>query len=159
MASTKRILEHSGASSSTYALVVLFASGDLPEVLRQAEEKSLKLKRGMHAMTQAAADDQMVEGLVRSVVATELSAHIQEQQKSSIERPLPGRELPAFAPAKNGTTCVVCFVAPRSALLLFPCKRMVMCAECTKAVFTSSCQPQCPVCRSRIAECVYSVFL
>jgi hypothetical protein len=42
---------------------------------------------------------------------------------------------------------------------VLPCKHLAMCAECTKAVFTSSSQPKCPVCRSRIEDCLYSVFL
>jgi hypothetical protein len=79
--SAKRILEHhGGASSSTDGLVVSFASGDLPELLRQAEEKSLSLRGEMHAMAKAAAVDQLEEGLVQSAVA-ESSAHIQEQQQ------------------------------------------------------------------------------
>ena len=57
--SAKRILEHhGGASSSTDGLVVSFASGDLPELLRQAEEKSTNLKREMNAVpNKASADD------------------------------------------------------------------------------------------------------
>ena len=91
------------------------ASSDLlPELLRQAEEKSLSLSREvLRAMAKA---------------------------------------------AENGNTCVVCLEAPKDSLLL-PCKHMAMCAECTKAVFTSSSQPQCPVCRSRIVDCVYNVYL
>jgi hypothetical protein len=67
------------------------------------------------------------------------------------------REVRAMAKAaENGNTCVVCLAAPKDSLLL-PCKHLAMCAECTHAVFTSS--NQCPVCRSRIADCVYNVYL
>jgi hypothetical protein len=59
--------------------------------------------------------------------------------------------------AENKDTCVVCLEAPKNALLL-PCKHIAICAECTKAVLASSSQPQCPVCRSRIVDCVYGVF-
>jgi ankyrin repeat protein len=77
MISAKRILQHSDASSSTDAPVMSSsASSDLPELLRQAEEKSLNLRSKMHAMAnKAAAYDQLEEGLVRSAVA-ESSAQI-----------------------------------------------------------------------------------
>jgi hypothetical protein len=137
-----------GALSSTDAQVVPSSSGsDLLEVLRQAEEKSVNLRGEMRAMAKAAAYDQLKEGLVRSVVA-EWSAHVQEQRQSSIEPPSA-----AIASAENGNTCVVCLAAPKNSLLL-PCKHLAMCAECTKAIFALSSQPQCPVCRSRIVDCI-----
>jgi hypothetical protein len=112
--SAKRIHEHSGASSSTDAQVVpSSASSDLPEVLRQAEEKSVNLRLEMRAVAKA-----LVE---------------------------------------NGNTCVVCLAVPKDTVVL-PCKHLVMCAACTKAVLASSSQPRCPVCRSRIADCMYGVF-
>jgi hypothetical protein len=69
------------------------------------------------------------------------------------------REVRAMAKAaENKDTCViVCLESPKNALLL-PCKHIAMCAECTTAVLASSSQPQCPVCRSRIVDCVYGVF-
>jgi ankyrin repeat protein len=155
--SAKRILEHIGASSSTDAQAVpSAASSDLSEVLRQAEEKSLNLRRELRAIAKAAAYDQLEEGLVRSAVA-ESSAHVQEQQQGSIVPPPSAMSSSAIASAENGNTCVVCLAAPKNSLLL-PCKHLAMCAECTKAIFTSSTQPQCPVCRSRIVDCIYGVF-
>jgi ankyrin repeat protein len=166
--STKRILNHGGASSSTDAPVVSSStssdalvvssstSSNLAKLSRQAEQKALNLRREMRAMAEAAAVDLSEEGLVRSAVAGSL-AHIQEQQQSRIE-PLPSATLlAAIALAESGSTCVVCLSAPKESLLL-PCKHVAMCAECTKAVLTSSKQPQCPVCRSRIADCIYGVF-
>jgi hypothetical protein len=41
------------------------AGSDLPEVLRQAEEKSVNLRHELRAMAKAAAYDQLEEGLVR----------------------------------------------------------------------------------------------
>jgi RING finger protein 26 len=113
----------------------------------------------MRPMTKAAAYDQVEEGLVRSAVAKS-SVHLQEQQQSSMKLPLSGTSLSALAPAENETaTCIVCLAAPRTALLI-PCKHMVMCAECTITILAStSSQPQCPVCRSRIADCFCGVFL
>jgi hypothetical protein len=101
-------------------------------------------------MANAAAVDQMEEGLVRSAVS-ESSAHIQEQQQDSIEPPPSGTLAAAIASAlaaaiasaDNGNTCVVCLAAPKDSLLL-PYKHLAMCADCTKAVWTSSSQPQCP---------------
>ena len=157
--SAKRVLEHSGASSSYMdALVVsLYSSSDLHELLRQAEEKSLNLRSKMRAMAKAAAYDQLEEGLVQSAVDVWLT-HIQEQQQSS-NKPQPSiTSSSAIASAENGNTCVVCLAAPKDSMLL-SCKHMAMCAECTRSVFTSSSQPQCPVCRSRITDCVYGVFL
>jgi hypothetical protein len=82
----KRILEHGGASSSTDAPVVSSSSSsDLPELLRQAEEKALNLRREMRAMAEAAAFDLLEQGQIRSAVA-KLSVRTQEQ--SRIE-PLP----------------------------------------------------------------------
>jgi hypothetical protein len=108
-------------------------------------------------MAKAAAVDRLDEGLARRAV-TESSAHIQEQQQSGIDPP-PSATLPsAFNSAENENNCVVCLKAPKDSLLL-PCKLLAMCAECTQAVFAWSSQPQCPVCRSRITDCIYSVFL
>jgi hypothetical protein len=76
----KRILEHDGASSSTDALVVPSAGSHLPELLRQADEKSLNLRGEMRARAKAAAIDMLEEGLIRSAVV-QLSTHIQEQQQ------------------------------------------------------------------------------
>ena len=69
------------------------------------------------------------------------------------------REVRAMAKAaENKDTCViVCLESPKNALLL-PCKHIAMCAECTRTVLASSRQPQCPVRRSRIVDCVYGVF-
>jgi hypothetical protein len=111
MLSAKLVLMHGAASCSATEAPSLSAS-DLPELLRQAEEKAL---------------------LLRSEVGENCAA-------------------------ENGNTCVVCLEAPKNSLLL-PCKHVSMCAECTKAVFTSSSQPQCPVCRSRIVDCVYNMYL
>jgi hypothetical protein len=155
--SAKRILEHGGALSSTDAPVVSYTSSDLPELLRRAEEQSLNLRSEMRAMVKAAAYDLLEEGLVRSAGA-ESSAHIQERQQSSIEPPQLATSSSAIASVENGTTCVVCLVAPKNTLL-FPCKHVAMCAECTKAVSASSKQPQCPVCRARIQDCVYGVLI
>jgi hypothetical protein len=95
------------AIASAKQVVSSCASSDLlPELLRQAEEKSLNLLREVRAMAKA---------------------------------------------AENGNTCVVCLEAPKDSVVL-PCKHLAMCAECTKAVFTSSCEPKCPVCRSRIED-------
>jgi hypothetical protein len=149
--SARRIREHSGASSSMDGPVVSSASSNLPELLRQAEEKSVYLRGEIRAMAKAAAYDELEEGLVRSAV-DESSAHIQERQQSSIEPPLAGTSASAIASAENGNTCVVRLEAPKDSVVL-PCKHLVMCAECTKAVFTSSSQPRCPVCRSRITYC------
>jgi hypothetical protein len=134
IASAKRILEHGGASSSADAQVAsLSASGDLPELLRQAEEKAPNLRSEMRAMAKAAACDQLEEGLVQSVVA-ESSAYAQEQQPSSMELPPSGTSSLAIATADNGNTCVVCLVAQKNSLLL-PCKHIAMCAECTSKGF------------------------
>jgi len=133
------------------------ASSDLPELLRQAEEKSLNLRSKMRAMAKAAAYDQLEEGLVRSAVA-ESSAHVQEQQQSSIELLPSAMSSAAIASAENGNLCVVCLAAPKNSAVL-PCKHLSMCAECTREVFTSSSQPQCPVCRSRIVDCIYGFYL
>jgi len=88
--SAKRILEHGDASCSaaapmvsSFAMFAMFAITDLPELLRQAVEKSLNLRRELHAMAEAASVDLSEEGLVRLAVA-ESSAHVQEQQQSSI---------------------------------------------------------------------------
>jgi ankyrin repeat protein len=156
--SAKRILEHGGASSSTDALVVSSCTIiDLPELLRQAEEKALNSRREVHAMAKAASVDLFEEGLVRLAVA-ESSAHMQEQQQNRVEPPPSATLLSAIALAENGNTCVVCLAAPKDSVVL-PCKHLAMCAECTRAVFTSSSRPQCPVCRSRIADCIYSLFM
>ena len=133
------------------------ASSDLPELLRQAQEKSLNLRREVRAVAKAAAYDQLEEGLVRSAVA-ESSAHVQEQQQGSIVPPPPAMSSSAIASAENGSTCVVCLAAPKDSVVL-PCKHLAMCAECTKAVFTSSREPKCPVCRARIEDCIYGMFL
>jgi hypothetical protein len=93
--------------------------------------------------------------LVQSAVA-ESSAHVQEQQPSSIELLPSGTSSSAITSADNGSTCVVCLVAPKNSLLL-PCKHIAMCTECTK-LLTSNRQPQCPVCRSRIIDCIRGVF-
>jgi hypothetical protein len=95
-------------------MVTSSASSDLPELLRQAEEKSVNLRLEVRAIAKALAE--------------------------------------------NGNTCVVCLAAPKDTVVL-PCKHLViLCAECTKAVLASSSQPRCPVCRSRIADCMYGVF-
>jgi len=154
--SAKRILEHSGTSSSTDALVVSSASGDLPELLRQAEEKSLSLRGEIRAMAKAAAVDQLEEGLVQSAVFAELSAHVQEQQQNSIELPPSGTLLSAIASSEDDNTCVLCLASPKDSLLL-PCNHMTMCAECTQEVLSSSSQPQCPVCGSRVVDCIYGL--
>jgi hypothetical protein len=156
IASTKRILEHGGASSSTDALVVS-ASSHLPEMLRQAEEKSLILRGEIPAMAKAAAVDQLEEGVVHPAVAESIS-HIKEQQLRSIEPPPSGMSSVAIASAENGNACVVCLAAPKNSVVL-PCKHLAMCAECTKAVSISSSQPRCPVCRSKIADCIYGMFM
>jgi hypothetical protein len=133
--SAKRMLEHGVASPSVDApKASASASTDLLELFRQAEERSLNLRLEVCAMAKAAAYDKLEEGLVRSAVA-ESSAHVQEQLPSGIEPPPSGTL--AAAMATNGNTCVVCLTAPKDSVVL-PCKHLAMCAECTKAVFTSS---------------------
>jgi hypothetical protein len=152
--SAKRILEHGVASSSADASEVpASASNDLPELLRHAEERALNLRLEVRALAKAAAYDQLEEELVRSAVA-ESSAHIRGQQPS-IEPPPSGTASAAIASAEN--TCVVCLEAPKNSVVL-PCKHVAMCTECTKAIFTSSLEPKCPVCRSRIVDCIYGLF-
>ena len=156
--SAKRMLEHGVASPSVDApKASASASTDLLELLRQAEERSLNLRLEVCAMAKAAAYDQLEEGLVRSAVA-ESSAHVQEQQQSSIEPPSSAMSSAAIASAENGNLCVVCLAAPKNSAVL-PCKHLSMCVECTREVFTSSNQPQCPVCRSRIVDCIYGFYL
>jgi hypothetical protein len=110
------------------------------------------------AMAKAAAfDSRIEEELVRGLAVAESSgAHVQQQRQRNIE-PSVAASL-AIASVENGNTCIVCLAAPKDSLVL-PCKHVAMCAECTKTVFTSSRQPRCPVCRSRIAECIYGLFL
>jgi hypothetical protein len=110
----------------------------------------------VRAAAKAAACDQFEEGLVRSAV-DESSAHVQEQQQRNIEPPLSTMSLSATSSADNGNTCIVCLVTPKNALLL-PCKHIAMCTECTNTILKSSSQPQCPVCRSRVTDCIYGVF-
>jgi rubrerythrin len=94
----------------------------------------------------------VVSSYARSDLLLELLKQAEEESLELL------REVRAMAKAaKNGDTCVVCLAAPEDSLLL-PCKHIAMCAECTKTVVASRSQPQCPVCRSRIAECVYGVF-
>ena len=61
-------------------------------------------------------------------------------------------------PSSIAATCVVCLSAPKNCVLL-PCKHMVMCAKCTRVVLESNRrhQPQCPVCRVHISDCIYNV--
>jgi hypothetical protein len=152
--SAKRILAHGVASTSADALEVpSSSSADLPELLRQAEERSLNTRLEVRATAKAAAYDQLEEGLVRSAVAKS-STHAQEQHPSSIEPPLSGMLSAAIGSAENENLCVVCLAAPKNS-----CKHLSMCAESTKEVFTSSKQPQCPVCRSRIVHCIYGFYL
>jgi hypothetical protein len=99
--------------------------------------------------------EQEKEGLVQSAVA-ELSTHVQEQQPSGIELPPSGALSLAVASAEDDNTCVVCLAAPKDSLLL-PCNHMTMCAECTEEVLSSSSQPQCPVCGSRVIDCIYGL--
>ena len=54
--------------------------------------------------------------------------------------------------------CAVCLAAPKNTLML-PCKHMTMCADCTRKVLASSSRPRCPLCRYRITDCLYGVFL
>jgi hypothetical protein len=71
----KRIYEHGGASSSTDALVgPSSASMDLPELLRQAEQKSLNLRHELRVVAEDTAVDLLEKGLVRLAVA-ESSGH------------------------------------------------------------------------------------
>ena len=52
-------------------------------------------------------------------------------------------------------TLALCVLEAPKSVLLLPCKHLVMCAACAKAVLTSrSSQPKCPMCRSRIADCI-----
>jgi rubrerythrin len=44
--------------------------------------------------------------------------------------------------------------APNSSLFLL-CNHQVMCAECATTVLSSSSQPQCPMCRSMVTDCIY----
>jgi hypothetical protein len=125
--SAKRILEHGGASSSTDTPVVSSCaiSDDLPELLRQVEEKALNLRREVHAMAKASTVDFFEEGLVRSAVA-ESSAHIQER---SIDLRLLATLSSAIATTENENTCVVCLAAPKDSVVP-PCKHLAMCALC-----------------------------
>jgi hypothetical protein len=69
------------------------------------------------------------------------------------------REVRAMAKAaENGNTCVVCLAAPKNSAVL-PCKHVATCEECTKKILASSRQPQCPVCRTRIVDCMYGLFV
>jgi len=152
--SAKRILEHGGTSSSTDAPVgSSCAIIGLPELLRQAEEKASNLRREVHVVAEAATVDLLEERLVQSAVV-ELSAHIQEQQPRCVEPPPSAALTLAIASAENETTCIICLAAPQSSVLL-PCNHQVMCAECATEVLSSSSQPQCPVCRARVTDCIY----
>jgi hypothetical protein len=94
----------------------------------------------------------VVSSCARSDLLRELLRQAEEKSLNLL------REVRAVAKAaENGSTCVVCLEAPKDTVVL-PCKHLVMCAECTRAVLASSSQPQCPVCRSRIADCMYGVF-
>jgi len=60
------------------------------------------------------------------------------------------------ASASSGSaTCVVCLSAPKTTVML-PCKHVVSCAECTKALLggaeAAGQPPQCPLCRTRIVD-------
>jgi hypothetical protein len=55
--------------NSIFELQFLSADRELPELLRQAEEKSLNLRREVDATVKSAAVDQLKERLVRSVFA------------------------------------------------------------------------------------------
>jgi hypothetical protein len=107
-------------------------------------------------MAEAAAVDLLEGGLIRSVVA-ESAVYVPEQHQRSGESPPSTVFSSVVASADNGNTCVVCLAAPKDSLVL-PCKHVAMCAACTKAVLTSSKQPNCPVCRARIEDCIYGVF-
>mmetsp|Transcript_16935 Transcript_16935/g.28595 ORF Transcript_16935/g.28595 Transcript_16935/m.28595 type:complete len:240 (-) Transcript_16935:146-865(-) len=96
---------------------------------------------------------ELEEGLVRLAVAGS-SAQFQEQEPRSIEPPPLATLLLAIGSSENENTCVVCLAAPNSSWLL-PCNHQVMCAECATAVLSSSGEPQCPVCRSRVIDCIY----
>jgi hypothetical protein len=82
----RQILEHRGASSSADAPVVPLSASSyyLPELLRQAEAKLLNLRCEVRAMLQAAAVDQLEEGLVQFSVAESSAYIIPEHQPSSI---------------------------------------------------------------------------
>eukprot|EP00242_Pyramimonas_sp_CCMP2087_P016652 CAMPEP_0198207172 /NCGR_PEP_ID=MMETSP1445-20131203/10654_1 /TAXON_ID=36898 /ORGANISM="Pyramimonas sp., Strain CCMP2087" /LENGTH=540 /DNA_ID=CAMNT_0043880117 /DNA_START=309 /DNA_END=1928 /DNA_ORIENTATION=+ len=151
--SARRILNAPVMSSSIFELQFPSVSSDLPELLRQAEERLVNLREARSMVKAAAAERleyaEQLElldpyGLVQSALA-ESSAQIEKKQQSSVEPP-PSETLPAViasAEAVNGSSCVVCLAAPKDSLLL-PCKHLAMCAGCTKAVMTSSSQPQCP---------------
>jgi hypothetical protein len=110
-------------------------------------------------MAKAAAVDSLEEGLVRLAMA-ESAARLQETQQRSIDSPSSAKSANASADEYEIiiATCIVCLAAPKDTLL-FPCKNLVRCWECIKAVMASSSRPQCPVCRSRIEDCVHGVFL
>mmetsp|Transcript_23625 Transcript_23625/g.51567 ORF Transcript_23625/g.51567 Transcript_23625/m.51567 type:complete len:208 (+) Transcript_23625:179-802(+) len=66
------------------------------------------------------------------------------------------KELTSMSDGSNSATCVVCWSAPKNCVVL-PCKHMATCAECTKAVWSST--KRCPICRAHISECIYNVYL
>jgi hypothetical protein len=101
--------------------------------------------------------EQEKERLVRPAAA-ELSTHVQKHQQPTSIEPLPSGTLAlAVASAEDNNTCVLCLAAPKDSLLL-PCNHMTMCAECTKEVLSSSShQPQCPVCGSRVDDCIHGL--
>jgi hypothetical protein len=143
--STKRILEHGGASSSTDALVVSScAMIGLAERLRQAEEKASNLRREVRVAAEAATVDLLEEGLVQSSVV-ESSAHIQEQQQSCVEPPPSATLASAIASSENVTI----------ALYVWQLRRARCCFHAiTRSCVRSARRRFCHRAVRRIAPCV-----
>jgi hypothetical protein len=153
----RRAFEHNGGGSGLGSASSICESGRgaLMPLLRRAEDKASAMRSEARARAKAIYVDSLEEGLVRSAVAESSSAQMSQMLP---EWESSGSESRIMAPStENGATCVVCLAAPKDSLLL-PCKHLAMCAACTK-VLVSSRQPQCPVCRSKIVDCVYNVFL
>jgi hypothetical protein len=94
------------------------------------------------------------------VVSSDAISDLRELLKRAEEKSVSMREevramTRTKAPAENGNpNCVVCLEAPKDTVL-FPCKHLAMCAECTKRVMKER-KPKCPLCRSSITECLYT---
>eukprot|EP00959_Pyramimonas_sp_CCMP1952_P210945 4414286-Pyramimonas_sp.AAC.1 len=134
----------------------------------RAKERAERVRGEARAAAKAAAMELAEEALVRSVVD---ESHWRGGCASggvggSTEEAVSGAAASAGCGGVRGaednganiatTQCVVCLSAPKDSLLL-PCKHMAMCAECTRAVWETS--RLCPVCRARISQCVYNIYV
>eukprot|EP00959_Pyramimonas_sp_CCMP1952_P294149 6152622-Pyramimonas_sp.AAC.1 len=59
---------------------------------------------------------------------------------------------------KIDASCVVCLSARKNTALL-PCKHVATCEACTKKLLALSTQPQCPVCRAVITDCLFGMYI